>query len=216
MQTELRRFDEALSAHNRAIVIRKAKAPDRIGNSYSNLASLQLRMGLHDDAEKTLALCPSLKDFTDETFLATGNPRFSGDMVLLSRIRRAQGRQSEALRLASKALAFRRQILSPRLKTCDSLCDVADMLREQGQLAAAAELLREECTIAEALPEGRGQLARGLWRLATVLEQMGRTNEADRVRTRAWEARAEARPGERREQVQNRDFEAGLCLWMLW
>ncbi|CAP73125.1 uncharacterized protein PODANS_2_5400 [Podospora anserina S mat+] len=72
------------------------------------MSSLLLRMGRPDEAEEMLARCPSLKDFTDETFLSTGNPRFSGDMVLLSRIRLAQGRTSEALRLASKALAFRR------------------------------------------------------------------------------------------------------------
>ncbi|KAF9771704.1 hypothetical protein IL306_010649 [Fusarium sp. DS 682] len=76
-------------------------------------------MGRPDEAEEMLARCPSLKDFTDETFLNTGNPRFSGDMVLLSRIRLAQGRPTDALRLASKALAFRRKLLGNRLKTCD-------------------------------------------------------------------------------------------------
>lgn len=53
-------------------------------------------MGKPDDAEEMLKKCPSLKDFTDETFLGTGNPRFSGDMVLLSRIRLQQG-QLDAL-----------------------------------------------------------------------------------------------------------------------
>jgi hypothetical protein len=84
-----------------------------------------------------LAKCPSLKDFTDETFLNTGNPRFSGDMVLLSRIRLAQGRLAEALRLASKALAFRRKLLGNRLKTCDSQYDVASMLHKDGHTSSA-------------------------------------------------------------------------------
>lgn len=168
------------------------------------------------EAEKTLAMCPALKDFTDETFLSTGNPRFSGDMVLLSRIRRAQGRSDEALRLASKALAFRRRLMGARLKTCDSLCDVADLLRVQKQLAAAADLLREVCTIAETLPEGKGQLARGFWRLAGVLREAGRTNEADALTGQAWEARRKARPEMVGQEVSDEEFEDGLCLWMLW
>lgn len=71
------------------------------------MASTLLRMGKPDGAEEMLARCPSLKDFDDETFLSTGNPRFSGDMVLLSRIRAKQGRLDDAVRLSSKALGFR-------------------------------------------------------------------------------------------------------------
>jgi hypothetical protein len=84
-----------------------------------------------------LKSCPSLKDFTDDTFLKTGNPRFSGDMVLLSRIRRAQNRLDDAIRLSSKALAFRQRLLGNRLKTCDSLYDVASLLHIQGNIASA-------------------------------------------------------------------------------
>jgi hypothetical protein len=78
-----------------------------------------------------------LKDFTDETFLKTGNPRFSGDMVLLSRIRLAQGRSSDAIRIASKALTFRRNLLGNRLKTSDSQYDVAAILLKQGHVSSA-------------------------------------------------------------------------------
>jgi tetratricopeptide (TPR) repeat protein len=130
-------LDTAYSLHQQAIDIRLRTNSDRIGNSYSNLASLLLRMGKPDEAEETLARCPSLKDFTDETFLKTGNPRFSGDMVLLSRIRLRQGRVDDALRLASKALAFRQKLLGNRLKTCDSLYDVASILHLQGNGPAA-------------------------------------------------------------------------------
>ncbi|GAO19100.1 hypothetical protein UVI_02042000 [Ustilaginoidea virens] len=135
--TEMGELDDAFAAHQEAIRIRLQANSDRIGNSYSNLASLLLRMGRPEEAEETLAKCPSLKDFTDETFLSTGNPRFSGDMVLLSRIRRAQGRSTDALRLASKALDFRRKVLGNRLKTCDSQYDVASMLLEEGHISSA-------------------------------------------------------------------------------
>lgn len=135
--TEMGELQLAYTAHEEAISLRLKANSDRIGNSYSNMSSLLLRLGRPDEAEEMLARCPSLKDFTDETFLKTGNPRFSGDMVLLSRIRRAQGRPTEALRLASKALAFRRRLLRHRLKTCDSQYDVASMLHDDGHVSSA-------------------------------------------------------------------------------
>ena len=59
------------------------------------------------------------------------------DMVLLARIRERQGRLEEALRLATKALGFRRTLLGNRLKTCDSLYQVADLLHKREKLASA-------------------------------------------------------------------------------
>jgi tetratricopeptide (TPR) repeat protein len=76
--TELGKMNEAIDAGNRAIQIRLDTKSDRIGNSYSNMSSTLLRVGNFDGAEEMLARCPSLKDFTDETFLRSGNPRFAG------------------------------------------------------------------------------------------------------------------------------------------
>jgi hypothetical protein len=58
-------------------------------------------------------------------------------MVLLSRIRQAQGRIDDALRLASKALEFRQKMLGSRLKTYNSLFDVASILVKQNKINAA-------------------------------------------------------------------------------
>ena len=135
--TEMKELDKAYEIHQQAIDIRLRTRSDRIGNSYSNLSSLLLRMGKPDEAEQTLMKCPALKDFTDDSFLKSGNPRFSGDMVLLSRIRSQQEKSDDALRLASKALAFRQNMLGNRLKTCDSMYDVANLLREKGNEASA-------------------------------------------------------------------------------
>lgn len=135
--TEMGELEKAHSTHEEAIRLRLQANSDRIGNSYSNMSSLLLRMGKPDEAEEMLARCPSLKDFTDETFLSSGNPRFSGDMVLLSRIRLAQGKIEEALRLASKALVFRQEVLGGRLKTCDSQYDVASILLKMSHVSPA-------------------------------------------------------------------------------
>jgi tetratricopeptide (TPR) repeat protein len=76
--TEIGDLEKAHEHLQRSIDIRLEAKSDRIGNSYSNMASLLLRMGKADSAEEMLKRCPSLKDFTDDTFLKTGNPRFSG------------------------------------------------------------------------------------------------------------------------------------------
>jgi hypothetical protein len=62
-------------------------------------------------------------------------------MVLLGRIRQQQGRLDEALRLSSKALAFRQKLLGNRLKTCDSLYQVAVLLQLRGDLGSAMWVL---------------------------------------------------------------------------
>jgi tetratricopeptide (TPR) repeat protein len=84
--TEMGRLTESYTTHEAAIRIRLGSNSDRIANSYSNMASLLLRMGGLDEAEEMLKRCPSLKDFTEDRFLKTRNPRFS-ETVLFSRIR---------------------------------------------------------------------------------------------------------------------------------
>lgn len=79
--TELGELEKAHNYLQQSIDIRLLHNSDRIGNSYSNMASLLLRMGRPDEAEAMLKRCPSLKDFSDETFLKTGNPRFSGYVI---------------------------------------------------------------------------------------------------------------------------------------
>lgn len=135
--TELPDLDKAYRAHQEAMSIRERIGSDRVGNSYSNMASLLLRMGKPDEAEDMLKRSAYLTDLSDEPFLASGNPRHSGDMVLLSRIRLQQGTIDDALRLATAALKFRQERLGKRLKTCDSMYDVARILHMQGGAAEA-------------------------------------------------------------------------------
>ncbi|KAI9708927.1 MAG: hypothetical protein M1820_003621 [Bogoriella megaspora] len=213
--TEMGKLDEAYEVHQEAINIRLRNNSDRIGNSYSNMSSLLLRMGKPNEAEEMLAKCPSLKDFTDETFLNTGNPRFSGDMVLLSRIRLRQGRFDDAMRLASKALTFRQKLLGNRLKTCDSLYDVASLLCRQDKKASTIDLLNQLAAIAETLPGGEGQLARANYKLSVLYDQRGDSNQSHTYKEQALEARARFRPQAKDAPFEEDEF-SKLCLWMLW
>jgi tetratricopeptide (TPR) repeat protein len=79
--TELADFENALEYSNKALGIRLRTDSDKVGNSYSNISSCLLRMGKPDEAEDTLAKCPSLKDMKDEAFLRTTNPRFSRSVL---------------------------------------------------------------------------------------------------------------------------------------
>ncbi|KAF2017327.1 TPR-like protein [Aaosphaeria arxii CBS 175.79] len=213
--TEMGELDKAYATHEEAISIRLNTSSDRIGNSYSNMSSLLLKMNKPDEAEDMLKRCPSLKDFTDETFINTGNPRFSGDMVLLSRIRIKQGRLDEALRLASKALAFRQKLLGNRLKTCDSLYDVASLLHMHGNAASAIELLSQLTKIAGSIPEGKGQLARAYYKLAVLQHERERYEESHTSREMAQNLRAELKPDAGGAPFIEEEF-AKLCVWMLW
>jgi tetratricopeptide (TPR) repeat protein len=76
--TELNELDSAEEYGWRAIGIRLGNQSDRIGNSYSNMASTLLRRGLPDEAEEMPRKCPSIKNFSDKDFLDSKNPRFSG------------------------------------------------------------------------------------------------------------------------------------------
>ncbi|KAF2124109.1 TPR-like protein [Dothidotthia symphoricarpi CBS 119687] len=213
--TEMDELDKAYSAHKEAIGIRLSTNSDRIGNSYSNMSSLLLKMKRPEEAEEMLKRCPSLKDFTDETFIKTGNPRFSGDMVLLSRIRIQQGRLDEALRLASKALVFRQTLLGNRLKTCDSLYDVASLLHMHGNTASAIELLDQLTNTAGSIPEGKGQLARAYFKLAVLQEERGRLGESHTYKEMAEGLRAELNPESAEAPFIEEEF-MKLCVWMLW
>lgn len=214
--TELNELSQAYCYHSKAIDIRLRTNSDRIGNSYSNMSSTLLRMGKPDEAEEMLARCPSLKDFKDETFLKTGNPRFSGDMVLLSRIRVQQGRLDDAIRLSSKALAFRQSMLGNRLKTCDALYLVASQLQQRGNIATAVSLLNESILIAENLPEGKGYDARSKYKLGTIYEGRGELKQSHALKTAAKSLRQELVSEQGSKEEDGGDTYEKLCVWMLW
>ncbi|KAI1776189.1 hypothetical protein F4818DRAFT_373934 [Hypoxylon cercidicola] len=136
-------------------------------------------------------------------------------MVLLSRIRLKQGRVDDALRLASKALAFRQKLLGNRLKTCDSLYDVACILHLQGHSASAIKLLKQLIDISESLNEGEGQLARALYRLSVLYAEKGELAESNACKSRALEIRGRLRPEDKDAPFVEECF-SKLTLWMLW
>ena len=129
--TELGQLEKSYDAHTKAIEIRLNVKSSSIRDSYSNMASLLLRMEKADEAEEMLKKCPSPESL-NERFLIASKPRFSGETVLLSRIRHRQGRLDEAAHLSSMALQLRQRLHGNRLRTCESLYDVAYFTHKQG------------------------------------------------------------------------------------
>jgi tetratricopeptide (TPR) repeat protein len=213
--TELAELETAENYHKQAIDIRISNNSDRIGNSYSNYAVTLLRMGRPDEAEKTLMQCPSLQGCSDETFLSAENPRFVGDMVLLSRIRKAQGRTDDAMRLAGKALSWREKTHGDRYKTCDSAYDVSCLLYDGGKDASALDALAKVSRIAETLEGGDGHAARAEWKTSQILKAQGKESLANDHLDRAKTLRLGMRPNEGSTALVDESWER-LTPYMLW
>lgn len=214
--TEVPDLAKAEEYHKQAIDIRLRSKSDRIENSYSNYAVTLLRMGKPDEAESTLMKCPRLQGCTDKTFLEANNPRWVGNMVLLSRIRRAQGRLDDAMRLASKALTWRQNVHGERFKTCDSMYDVACLLHEQGQTATCLELLDNVSRIAATLEAGENHQARAEWKACKILKGMQREKESEVHEKKAQASRRVCRPQEGIKMVENEASWEQLTPYMLW
>ncbi|ELR03921.1 hypothetical protein GMDG_06452 [Pseudogymnoascus destructans 20631-21] len=208
-------FNTALEIRQKLALTIRLRADTRIDNTYSNMSSLLLRMGKPDEAEDIMRKCPALKDFTDESFINTGNTRYVGNMVLLSRIRLAQGSLDDAMRLASKALTFRQKLHGNRLKTCDSLYDVADMLVRQGCVSSAIELLKQLVAISETLTEAEGQLARASYKLSVLYDENGRPTDSQACKSRAIALKDKLRPELKDGLFEESEF-MKLCPFMLW
>ena len=219
--TELGNFSKALTHLHAALDIRERNDIKMIPNSYSNLASVHLRMGQSDKSEEYMFKLPPLIGMTDEEFLdnklSKENNRYAGDIVLLSRIRRAQGMRDDALRLASRALLYRRKLVGDGFGVCDSLYDVARLLDEGGNQGTALSMLREVVSIAEGLPGNHGlaHLARAHFRLSAIHGAFGRERESEACKEKALELRRKVRPTDAGAPFTEESF-GELCPWMLW
>jgi tetratricopeptide (TPR) repeat protein len=213
--TETNDLAQAKNFHDQAIELRLRINSERIGDSYGNMSSTLLRLGRPDEAEDMFFRRPSSKNFDDETNQDTGNPRLSGDLVLLSRIRRQQGRLDDALHLASKALSFRQSVLGNTPKTCDAMYLIADLLHRKDKIATARTLLYECITVAAGVPEAPGYLAKAQYKLGMLYildgDLQGGAAYINAARSNRDVMLGHTTPVEREEG----SFEK-LVPWMLW
>ncbi|KAJ5701355.1 hypothetical protein N7488_008903 [Penicillium malachiteum] len=153
------------------------------------MASLLLKLNRPDNAEIML--------------------KIGSAMILLRKIRATQGLPDKALRLASKALSFRKECLGERLKVSDS----------HYQLIFVSDLMREVIRISEKLTEveGIGHISRANKKLAEIKKDLRTNRESKKYLEKALPLKDDfdSLHGDRRrsEKVAS-DFEA-LVPWML-
>ncbi|KAH9909742.1 P-loop containing nucleoside triphosphate hydrolase protein [Xylariomycetidae sp. FL2044] len=187
-----------------------------LSDSRARLASLQLRMGKPHAAESSLVARFSMEKFVELVHLGTYKNLWTSDIVLLSRIQLAKGKVDDAGRLADVALEWRRNFYGNRLKTCDSLYDVACIAYQQGYRATAIEYLKELVGISESLQdEGEGYLARALYKLSILHAEVGDLSGSQECRERAVEIRGRLRPEENDAPFGEASF-SKLTPWSFW
>lgn len=179
--TEAGDTDSAFGYLERATAIHQAHDPSMMSRTLAIRAMTCLRAGEAGSALEAIRACWALQDMTQEQIEASRYPKHSGDIMLLARIYRAQGRLAEARELASRTVTMRPGVYGERggPRVADSLFSVARMLDEDsGELTLAARLLREVVEISEDGPGMRSHLARALWFLAGGEDRILRDNSS--------------------------------------
>lgn len=213
--TETNDLEQAQKFHDQTLTLRLRVNSERIGDTYSNLSSTLLRLGRLDEAENMLFRCASSSESDDETDLDRRNPRFSGDLVLLGRIRRRQGRLDDALHLAARALSIRQSVLGNTPKTCEAMYLIADLLHQKDKIATARTLLYECISIAASVPEAEGYLAKAQYKLGMLYILDGDLQGAEVYLAAARSIRDMMLGDTAPVQDEESSFES-LVPWMLW
>ncbi|KAK4221160.1 hypothetical protein QBC38DRAFT_461780 [Podospora fimiseda] len=167
----------------RATAIHNAHDPSKMARTLAIRSMTCLRAGKPDDALDAISQCWTLQKKTQDEIEKSQYPKHSGDIMLLARIFRSQGKLAEARELASRTINMRRSVYGERggPRVADSLFTVAMMLHEDmGELTLAAKLLREVVDISGDAPGMKSHLSRALWFLAGVEEKLQKTTSASK------------------------------------
>ncbi|MCJ1335340.1 hypothetical protein MMC09_000608 [Bachmanniomyces sp. S44760] len=215
--TETGDTTQAYKYLDKAIAIHEAKDPSRMARTDAILAMTHLRAGSADQALTAIKDCWRLQNKTEDQLEESRYPKHSGDIMLLSRIRYAQGDKSSALELASKAITIRKGMLGDKgPRVADSMYHVARILADEGKPTSAAKLLREIIEMGQGLIEMKGHLARALWNLANLeADSGGDPDDVLRLRSEACKTRACIEGRESEDVDTDEDF-AKLVCFMLW
>ncbi|KAK4221444.1 hypothetical protein QBC38DRAFT_540134 [Podospora fimiseda] len=155
-----------------------------IGDTATAFTMTCLRAGQPDDAQAARTESLALQEMNPWS-LKSPSGTHSGDIMLLARILRSQGKHAEARQLPRRTIIMRRSLferLTERggLRLADSLFTVADSMstfartfdENLGLLIKAADHLKEVIKISSGNPGMKGHLVRALWVLAGIEERI--------------------------------------------
>ncbi|KAJ5800165.1 Tetratricopeptide-like helical [Penicillium psychrosexuale] len=214
--TEQEMVTEAFRYLSKAAAIHKAHNPLHMARTYAIYAMTHLRAEQPDEALMTLKKCWQLQNLTEEQIIDSKYPKHSGDIVLLARIKYAQGLKQEAQQLALKSISIRRELYGDKgPRVADSMFLVARMLEAADENVLAAKMLRAILDMSRGVSEMQGHLARALWFLGILERRLENTVSAEQLKVEALNERNKL--GERGNFVEETDhsFES-LVGWMLW
>lgn len=207
---------EAFEYLSKAAAIHSARNPRKMARTQAIYAMTHLRAGQPEEALVSLQSCWQLQKLTEEEIIHSTYPKHSGDIILLARIKYAQGLKQEAQQLASRTIPIRRGIYGEKgPRVADSMFIVARMLEADGEDVLAARLLRSITEISRGVSEMQGHLARSLWFLAMLENKMGDKGEAQKLRLEAKVQRDKIGGRETLDEDTDDSF-MNLVGWMLW
>lgn len=214
--TEMGKVKESFEYLAKAEAIHNAHNPLHMARTQAIYAMTYLRADQPAEALEALKKCWQLQNLTEEQIVDSDYPKHSGDLVLLARIKYAQGLQSEAQRLASQTVSIRRGIYgdhSPRV--ADSMFLSAQMLEAGDENMLAAKILRQVVDFSRGGSELHGHLVRSLWFLGILERRLGDVDSAERLQAEALNERNKLDGvGPLNENV-DQCFKS-LVSWMLW
>lgn len=214
--TEQGNVDNAFAYLSRAVKIYNMNNSLLMGRTQAIYAMSYLRAGQPRKALAALQHCWKLQNLTEGQVARSKYPEHSGDIVLLSRIKYAQGLKQEAQKLASRAISLRKGLYGDKgPRVADSTFILARMLEAEGKDVRAAELLRSITEMSRGVPEMKGHLARSLWFLAMVEDKMGDSTKAGQLKIEAKKERDKIGGREAADEDTDAAF-MNLVPWMLW
>ncbi|KFY81724.1 hypothetical protein V500_11143 [Pseudogymnoascus sp. VKM F-4518 (FW-2643)] len=192
-----------------------ASSFNNIGLSYTETGDLEEAYSAHENALSIRLRAETRLDNTysniSSLLLRMGKPNEAEKMMQKC----PKGRLDDAMRLASKALTSGQKLQGNKLKTCDSLYDVADIYVRQERVSSAIELLKQLVDISETLAEAEGQLARASYKLSVLYGEKEMLAESQACKARAISLRDKLRPESKDSPFEESEF-MKLCLFMLW
>ncbi|PGH07405.1 hypothetical protein AJ79_06307 [Helicocarpus griseus UAMH5409] len=191
---DLARPKAALSAYQQAVSLREAlygpNSPS-VANVYSSIACSYAGQGNVKEAFEYLSKAVDIHTIDDTLLMNLAEkqimqfkyPKHSGNIILLARIKHAEGLKKEAKQLALQTISIRKGLFGKKgPRVADSMFTVGRMLEEGGEDALAAKYYREIIDMSRGTPEMQGHLARSLWFLAGIEGWVGDYDKAAHAR----------------------------------
>lgn len=167
-------------------------------------------------ALEKLRTCWKLSGLTQGDVMASDYPKHSGDIVLLSRIKRRQSHIVEAQELVSHSIVMRERCFgknSPRVADAKSM--LSQILCERGEHERAVKTLHEIIDMCEDREEMLPHLARALWFLGGMEPENWDGGLRENHQMRAREEREKISDREWPDEDTDNSF-MKLVGWMLW